>query len=352
MTVTRDDVARLAGVSPATVSYVINDGPRPVAEATRAKVLWAIEQLGYQPNVMAQSLRRRRTNTLGLVFTTIERHLSHPYFVDLLTSIGEECAKQGFDLLLSPCSDRAAEKRIYERLVGGQRVDGIIFTGVRHNDFRITYLKRQKIPFIMLGRPEHDNADDGIFYVDVDGAQGTDIATQHLIDLGWDRIACIGLPEELVCTDQRVAGYRRALERNGREYDESLVIYPTRSHITEDEGFHAMTKLLKRNNPPDAVIAFSDELAIGAMLAAQKQGLSVGRDIAVVGFDDIPAASFARTRLTTIRQPIYEIGSKLGEMLIRLVKGEKIENGQLILAPELIVRESCGAARSIQGYRK
>ena len=119
MAVTRNDVARLAGVSPATVSYVINKGPRPVSEETRARVLRAIEQLGYQPNVMAQNLRRQYPNTVGLVFTTIERHLTHPYFVDLLTSIGEESAKYGFDMLLSACTDRTLEQSIYERMVGG-----------------------------------------------------------------------------------------------------------------------------------------------------------------------------------------------------------------------------------------
>ena len=132
MVATRDDVARLAGVSTATVSYVINNGPRPVAEETRAKVLRAIEQLGYQPNIMAQNLRRRRSNAVGLVFTTIERHLAHPYFVDLLTSIGEECARHGFDLLLAPCTDRALEHSIYERLVGGRRVAGVVIAGIRH----------------------------------------------------------------------------------------------------------------------------------------------------------------------------------------------------------------------------
>lgn len=153
MAVTRDDVARLAGVSPATVSYVINDGPRPVSEETRAKVLRAIEQLGYQPNVMAQNLRRQRTNTVALVFTTIERHLTHPYFVDLLTSVGEECARHGFDLLLSPCTDRALEQSIYERMVGGRRAAGVIVTGVRHDDTRIAYPGAEGFPFVVFGRP-------------------------------------------------------------------------------------------------------------------------------------------------------------------------------------------------------
>ncbi|HIC92649.1 MAG TPA: LacI family transcriptional regulator [Anaerolineae bacterium] len=337
MAVTRDDVARLAGVSPATVSYVINDGPRPVSEDTRTKVLWAIERLGYQPNVMAQNLRRQRTNTVGLVFMTIERHLTHPYFVDLLTSVGEECARHGFDLLLSPCPDRALEQSIYERMVGGRRVAGIIVTGIRHTDARIAYLDAEEFPFVVLGRPERN---EDLHYIDVDGARGTDEAVQHLIDLGWQRIALIGLSAELICADDRLVGYRRALERNGLAYDPALVVnMPT----TEAAGHQAMTRFLALDEPPDAVLACSDELALGAMNAAQEQGLVVGRDIGVIGFDDIPSAAYCQPPLTTIRQPMYEIGTRLCRMLIQIIEGKEPEERQVVLPPTLIVRESCGA---------
>lgn len=339
MAVTRNDVARLAGVSSATVSYVINDGPRPVAEATRVKVLQAIEALGYRPNITAQNLRRQRTNTIGLVFTTINRHLSHSYFVDLLTSIGEECAQQGFDLLLSPSIDRATELAIYERLVGGGRVDGIIFTGIRHNDNRIAYLKEQEVPFVFLGRPENSEE---VCYVDVDGAQGTDEATQHLINQGWQRIAYIGLPAELICADDRLAGYSRALVRNGMVYDPALAVNVP---FTEAAGYQAMTRFLALENPPDAIVASSDELALGVIDAAQKQGVVVGQNMAVIGFDDIPSAAYSRPPLTTIRQPMYRIGTQLSHMLIQIIRGDTPPERQVVLPPTLVVRESCGALR-------
>jgi len=337
MVVTRDDVARLAGVSTATVSYVINNGPRPVSEETRSKVLQAIKQLGYQPNVMAQNLRRQRPNAVGLVFTTIERHLTHPYFVDLLTSVGEVCAKHGLDMLLSPCTDRTLEQSIYDRLVKGQRVAGVIVTGVRHNDSRIAYLSAEEFPFVVLGRPEHD---EDLAYIDVDGTRGVDEAVQHLIDLGWRRIACIGLAAELLCADDRLAGYRRALERNGLTYDPALV---TNMHTTEAAGHQAMTRFLALDEPPDAVLACSDELALGAMNAAQEQGLVVGQDIGVIGFDNIPSAAYCQPPLTTIRQPIYEIGTRLSRMLIQIIEGQEPDERQVVLPPALVVRESCGA---------
>jgi len=341
MAVTRDDVARLAGVSPATVSYVINDGPRPVSEETRTKVLQAIKQLGYQPNVTAQNLRRQRTNTIGLVFTTIERHLTHPYFVDLLTSVGEECARHGFDLLLSPCTDRSLEQTIYERMVGGRRVAGVIVTGIRHNDSRVAYLNAEGFPFVILGRPEH-GGDEDFPCIDVDGTRGVDEAVQHLIDLGWRRIAFIGLAAELICADDRLAGYRRALERNGLSYDPRLV---TQMHTTEEAGHQAMTGFLALDEPPDAVLACSDELALGAMNAAQERGLVVGQNIGIIGFDDIPSAAYCRPPLTTIRQPMYEIGTRLCRMLIQIIEGEEPEERQIVLPPTLVVRESCGAHR-------
>jgi LacI family transcriptional regulator len=341
MAVTRDDVARLAGVSTATVSYVINNGPRPVSKETRSKVLQAIEQLGYQPNVMAQNLRRQRPNAVGLVFATTERHLTHPYFVNLLTSVGEECAKHGFDLLLSACADRALEQSIYERMVGGQRVAGVIVTGIRYSDSRIAYLSAEAFPFVVLGRPEHD---EDFAYIDVDGARGVDEAAQHLIDLGWRRIACIGLSAELICADDRLSGYRRALERNGLAYDPRLV---TNMHTTEAAGHEAMTCFLALDEPPDAVLACSDELALGAMNAAQEQGLVVGQDIGVIGFDNIPSTAYCQPPLTTIRQPIYEIGTRLCRMLIQVIEGEEPDERQVVLPPALIIRESCGSHHHI-----
>lgn len=339
MPVTRDDVARLAGVSSATVSYVINNGPRPVSEQTRAKVLQAIEELGYQPNIMAQNLRRQRTNTVGLVFTTIERHLTHPYFVDLLTSVGEECASHGFNLLLSPCTDRALEQSIYERMVGGRQVAGIIVTGVRKNDTRISYLNAEDFPFVVLGRPEHD---EDFAYVDVDGAHGTYEATQHLMNLGWRRIAFIGLSDELICAKDRLAGYRRALDQNGFTYDPALVASMA---TTEAAGYQSMRHFLSLDEPPDAVLTCSDELALGAMNAVHEQGFVVGQDIGVIGFDDIPTATYSRPPLTTIHQPMYEIGTRLCRMLIQTIKGEEPAERGMVLLPTLVVRESCGNHR-------
>jgi LacI family transcriptional regulator len=274
---------------------------------------------------MAQNLRRQRTNTIGLVFTTIERHLTHPYFVDLLASVGEECARHGFDLLLSPCIDRTTELSLYERMVRGRLVAGAVITGIRHKDARIAYLSTEGFPFVVLGRPENSE----IFpYIDVDGARGVDEAVQHLINLGWRRIAFIGLSSELICADDR--------------YDPQLV---SNMHTTEAAGHEVMARYLALDEPPDAVLACSDELALGAMNAAQEKGLVVGQDIGVIGFDDIPSAAYCQPPLTTISQPMYEIGTRLSRMLIQIINGEEPETKQIVLPPTLIVRESCGSIR-------
>ncbi len=147
---------------------------------------------------------------------------------------------------------------------------------------------------------------------------------------------------ELICAGDRLAGYREGLERNGLDYDPALVAnMPT----TEAAGHQAMARFLALDEPPDAVLACSDELALGAMNAAQEQGLVVGQDIGVIGFDDIPSAAYCRPPLTTIRQPMYKIGTRLCRMLIQIVEGEKPKERQVVLPPTLVVRESCGAHR-------
>jgi len=259
------------------------------------------------------------------------------YYLDLLSSIGEECSRHGFDLLLSACTDRALEHSAYERIVGGQRVDGMILTGTWHGDERIAYLVEKEFPFVALGRSEQD----GNFpYVDVDGAKGVSDGVQLLIAQGYRRIGFIGLPTELVCAGHRFQGYQAALERNGLGFDPGLAVDCER--LTQVAGYQAMRRLLELDEPLDAAFVCSDEMALGAMKAVQDKGLAVGRDFGIVGFDDIPMAVQIQPPLTSIRQPIYEIGTRLCQMLIQRIQGEHLVEQHVILEPALVVRESSG----------
>ena len=339
MPVTIKDIAKELGLSVSTVSKALNDYP-DVAPETRQLVKEAARRMGYRPSAAARTLRTRKTNTIGLIFCLMDRHLTDPYYLDLLSSIGEECSRHGFDLLLSACPDREQEHSAYERMVDGKRVDGIILTGTRHGDERIAYLKKRKFPFVALGRSEED----GDFpYVDVDGAKGVSDGVQHLLDQGYRHIGFIGLPPELICADHRLQGYKMALRRNDLSFNPRLVLHC--DHLTQEAGYQAMQCLLELDEPPDAAFICSDEMALGAMRAVQERGLAVGRDFGIVGFDDIPMAAQVQPPLTSVRQPIYEVGTRLCRMLIKLIQGEPLMESHVILEPTLVIRESSGAHR-------
>jgi LacI family transcriptional regulator len=207
----------------------------------------------------------------------------------------------------------------------------------RVKDRRIEYLSRIGFPFVVFGRSDLEV---DFPFVDEDGHRGLELVTQHLIDLGHRRLACIAPPRDLMFSVYRCAGLKATLERNGLSIEPSLCAY---SDLTQRGGFAVMNELLDQSPRPTAVIACNDLMALGAISAAQKRGLVVGRDIAITGFDDIPLAEHSHPPLTTVRQPIYDIGRQICDMLIRLVRGEELTERHVLLEPELIIRESCGA---------
>jgi DNA-binding LacI/PurR family transcriptional regulator len=336
MPVTIRDIAAELDLSISAVSKALNDYP-DIAPETKQLVKETARRMGYQPSAAARSLRTRKTNTIGLIFCIIDRHLTDPYYLNLLASIGEESSRQGFDLLISACPDRGLECSAYERIIGGKKVDGMILTGIRYEDERIAYLVEQAVPFVAFGRSDQD----GEFpYIDVDGAKGAEEGVQHLIDQGYKHISFIGLPTELICAGHRFQGYMTALERNRVDFDPNHVINCER--LTQDSGYQAMQQLLDLGEPPDAACICSDALAIGSMRAVQDKGLTVGRDFGIVGFDDIPMAAQVQPPLTSIRQPIYEVGTRLCQMLIEQIQGEHLAERHIILEPTLVIRESSG----------
>ncbi|RKX54982.1 MAG: LacI family transcriptional regulator [Thermotoga sp.] len=333
------DVAKRAGVSIGTVSHVINN-TAAVRNETKDRVLKAIKEFDYQPNSVARSLRSRRTGTISLVLPAIERSMDEPsYLSDLLASIVDESKRYNFDILLSASSSEEEEMTPYKRVVKGKMVDGCIITCTKRNDKRIAYLLSENIPFVAFGR---SNVGLDFPYVDVDGEAGVYQGMHYLLDLGHTRIGFIGLPSELFCSEHRLKGYRFALKERGLKFDPALVI---EGKTTQTGGYRSMKKLLNVDPPPTAVMISSDLMAFGAMKAAQEEGLIIGRDISIVGFDDVQMANNCHPPLTTIRQPIYKIGVLLCQMLVQLIRGEKLSERQIILLPELIVRESCGPIR-------
>jgi len=344
MPVTLKDIAERVGYSITTVSRALA-GYDDVAESTRQLILQTAEEMGYRPDATARRLRKRRTDTIGFIIPTHGPRFSDPFFSELLAGIGNEAAQQELDLLVSTHAPGAEEIAAYERMVTERRVDGLLVVRTRRQDPRIRYLLERGFPFVAFGRADLE-AD--FPYLDVDGRQGMAELTRHLVSLGHRRIGYISAPLDLMFAHHRLQGFRQALREAGIPLDERLVAV---GELTERSGYETGRALLEQSPPPTAIIACNDLMALGVMSAVQALGLEVGRDVAVVGFDDIPLAEHARPPLTTVRQPIYEIGRRICRMLIRLLREGSLEERQVILRPQLVVRESCGSRLHLRERR-
>jgi len=336
--VTLKDIARKVGYSVTTVSRALA-GYDDVAESTRQLIIRTAAEMGYRPNATARRLRKRCTDTIGFVIPTHGPRFSDPFFSELLAGIGNEAARWELDLLVSTRAPGQEELRVYERMVLERRVDGLLVVRTRHHDPRIAYLIQQGFPFVAFGRSDLEV---DFPYLDVDGRMGLSQLTRHLIDMGHRRIGYVSAPLDLVFASHRLEGYRDALAASGIPYDEEIVVV---GQLTERSGYQAGCELLGRDDPPTAIIACNDLMALGVISAAQGMGLVVGRDVAVAGFDDIPLAEHAQPPLTTVRQPIYDIGRRICAMLIQLLREGTLEERHVVLEPQLVVRQSCGTSR-------
>jgi LacI family transcriptional regulator len=337
MAVTIKDIAERTGKSITTVSRALA-GYDDVAPETKVLVRQVADELGYEPNLLAQRLQKQRTDTIGLILPTFGPRFSDPFFSEFLAGVGNRAARSGFDLLVSTQAPGVDEVSAYRRKVQGRQVDGFIVVRTRRQDTRIDYLRRAGVPFVVFGRTE-GTVD--FPFVDEDGVLGMRLMADHLARLGYRRIACIAPPDELMFAHHRLRGLREGLAEHGIALAESLVFT---SDLTQRGGYAAAERLLAGPVQLDAIAACNDLMALGAMSAAQGLGLAVGQDVAITGFDDIPMAEHSHPPLTTLHQPIYEIAATLTDMLLAIIAGQTLEQSQVILKPRLVIRRSCGGA--------
>lgn len=336
MPVTLKDIAQKVGYSITTVSRALA-GYDDVAESTRQLVLKTADEMGYHPDITARRLQKQRTDTIGFIIPTHGPRFSDPFFSELLAGIGNGAAERDYDLLVSTRAPGSEEMKVYERMVRERRVDGLLVVRTRHQDQRIIYLAEHDFPFVVFGQSDLEV---DFPHLDVDSGEGMRQLTRHLIDLGHRCIAYVCAPPNLMFASHRLGGYKEALAANGIPFDKTLMAV---GDLTERSGYAAGWDFLTRDERPTAIIACNDLMALGIISAAQGLGLTVGQDIAVAGFDDVSLAEHAHPPLTTVRQPIYEIGQRICEMLIHLLQEDTLEERHVILEPQLIVRESCGA---------
>ena len=327
---TLEAVARLAGVSRATVSRVVN-GSTTVAEPIRQAVRRAVEELGYVPNLAARSLVTQRTDSIALVMPEAATRVfsDDQVFPGIIRGAAQELEAADKQLVLMLAGSPAGHERV-ERYTTGRDVDGVLFASLHGEDPLPGRLARLGIPVVCSGRPL-DGAD--VPYVDVDHEGGVSTAVQHLIASGRRRIATIAGPQDMVAGIERLIGYRSAITDAGLP---ELVAY---GDFTRESGTAAMRELLAADPELDAVFAASDLMAHAALRALREEGRRVPEDVAVIGFDDIETAAYTEPPLTTVRQPIVELGRSMTRQLLRIAAGEEVEQA-LVLPTELVLRES------------
>jgi len=327
--VTRKEVAKRAGVSVAVVSYVVNNGPRPVSPETQDKVKKAIEELGYYPNELARSLSRKQTATIGLIIPS----LINPVFAEIADSLEKVCTAEGYMVMLCGTGrDPDKEKKLVETLRAKQ-VDGVVVIPSQAPQEMLIPLQQAYIPTVVL---EHDLP--GVYCIAIDDRQGGRLATQHLLLLGHCRIGKIRREPYTALSSLRLAGYLEALEEANISFDPALVI---ECKAGQSAGYNAMQRLLTLPDPPTAVFTHNDVLAMGAMRAIYDAGLTVPEDVSVVGYDDTISASYLNPRLTTVKSPVAEMGRLAGKIILELAQKEGSLAVQTFTLPvELIVRAS------------
>jgi LacI family transcriptional regulator len=325
------EVAARAGVSSTTVSHVVNN-TRFVAEHTRARVQAAMDELGYRPNALARSLRRGQTHTIGLILPDS----ANPFFAEVGRGIESAAFDLGYSVILCNTEGDLDKEHLYMDVLSNKQVDGIIFVAAGERTDSLRALLRRKLPVVVVDRNLTGVEVDAVL---TDNRQGGYLATRHLIELGHRRIGCIAGPSHLTPSADRVTGYRTAMTEAGLPTEDGLIV---RGDFHPESGRTAALALLSRSDPPTAIFACNDLMAVGTLRAAAETGRSVPVDVAIVGFDDIELASYTFPPLTTVAQPKLEMGRMALQLLIEHMRDKSRPTDREVLPTKLVVRGSCG----------
>ncbi|WP_343464376.1 LacI family DNA-binding transcriptional regulator [Pantoea sp.] len=326
-TVTRSDVAKVAGTSVAVVSYVINNGPRPVAEATRQRVLAAIQQTGYRPNAVARALASGSTKTFGLVVPNI----NNPFVASMAHMLLQESLNHGHVMLLGDAGDdRQRELELIQGLLNRQ-VDGLFYTSVDRHPY-IDLIQASGTPLVMLDRVEPRP---GVNMLRVNEREAARQVTAHLLSHGYQQVGIISGPLHMFNAQDRIHGWRDAMTAHGLSVDEAL-IFP--ASYSRQGGYDAAQRMIASGRVPRALFTSNEGQAIGCIRALAEHGLRVPQDVALVCFNGTEQASFHVPRLTTVRQPLRD----MARCAIQMLK-ESSGDARVAEFPHLLeIGESCG----------
>lgn len=330
MNVTIYDVAREAGVSMATVSRVVNGNPN-VKPSTRKKVLEAIERLGYRPNAVARGLASKKTTTVGVIIPDV----SSIFFGEMARGIEDIATMYKYNIILSN-SDQNKQKELHLiNTMLGKQVDGIVFMGGKMTEEHIDEFKKSPVPIVLAATMDETKE---IPTVNIDYKKAAYDAITYLIEKGHRTIGYVSGPlDDPINGSQKLAGYRQALEEAGIPFDEANV---TIGDYTYDSGIEAAETFMEMPQKPTAIFVGTDEMALGVIHGLQDKGINVPADIEVIGFDNTRLARMIRPELTTVVQPMYDIGAVAMRLLTKLMNKEKVEDHTIILPHRIEFRSS------------
>ncbi|WP_027086579.1 LacI family DNA-binding transcriptional regulator [Cohnella panacarvi] len=324
------DIAAFAKLSVTTVSKVINQHP-DISTATKKRVLKAIDELGYVPNLMASNLRKKSANLVALLLSD----MSKPYFANMINGFDKVLNESGYQTLIFSSNEDAEREQKLIRQISSIKIAGIIVDSAQNGEKNIELLDTIGVPYIRVNRIS--NSESG-YYVAADNELAGYLATEHLLQVKPDApVLCVNGPDDISPTIARYVGYRRALQEAGVNEDEQWVF---NNHYGLTDAYRTGLYIADHYKPPFSVFCSTDLIALGLLRALSERGIKVPEEVSVIGVDDIDIAAYSTPALSTISLPKELIGEKSAEMLIALINNEEIEIPRCLLAPELIIRES------------
>lgn len=337
MRVSIKDIAREAQVSHSTVSRALSDSPL-VSVDTKNRIRQLAREMGYSPDAQARSLVMGRTQTVGVVVTTI----TDPFIAEVVQSIESTAYDYGYSVILTSSGSMSKREIAAVEMLQSKRVDGVIVTSSRVGALYRGLLEQLGVPIVLINSHRRHTSP-SMFSVNVDNRHGAYLATKYLIGLEHRRIGYVGGRPHHSDDQERLAGYREALARAGLAFDPQLVV-PGNGRATGGE--RALPRMRSLSDPPTAVLCYNDMTAVGLMRAARAMGVAIPGELSVVGFDNIPFASYVMPSLTTLAQPKAEMGRMAMQMVLSLIGDERVDHmevSNVVVKGRLIVRESSGA---------
>lgn len=329
MSITMKDIATMLGVAESTVSRAINNKPG-VGEETRAKILELAKKYNYKPNLLARNLAKQETNMIGLILPDI----SSLFYSEVTRAIQDIAIKKGYQVIVCNTDTNEDRESAYIEWLQANKIAGIIFLGDGLVNNQIVKLGLSDYPIVLANRLVEEVMLPSVI---IDNTTGAFEATKHLLEKGYKRIALINGPQDNMQSQNRLQGYQQALMKYSIDYDAKLVV---NKDWSREGGYEGFLELLELESPPTAIFAANDLIAVGVIEAIKMGGYLIPEDIAVVGFEDTIVTSIIEPPLTTVAQPMYQLGVDSAKKLFSLIEEEEVEENIEVLASELIVRKS------------